>query len=74
MESRKLAVASEPLETATDLEKAGILKRSGAYRLAKAGVIPSYMVGSKQTGVRFRRSEVLAALRRPATPGRTVRQ
>jgi len=55
----------EPLETATDLERAGIVKRACAYKLAKAGVIPSYLVGPKQTGVRFRRSEVLAALRRP---------
>lgn len=56
----------EPLETATELEQAGIVKRGSAYKLAKAGVIPSYLVGPKQTGVRFRRSEVLAALRRPA--------
>jgi hypothetical protein len=56
----------EPLESATDLERAGIVKRASAYKLAKAGVIPSYLVGPKQTGVRFRRSEVLAALRRPA--------
>jgi len=55
----------EPLQTATELERAGILKRGSAYKLAKAGIIPSYAVGPKQTGVRFRRSEVLAALRRP---------
>lgn len=58
---------SEPLETATELERAGIVKRACAYKLAKAGVIPSYLVGPKQTGVRFRRSEVLSALRRPIT-------
>lgn len=58
--------AIEPLETATELEQAGIVKRGSAYKLAKQGVIPSYLVGPKQTGVRFRRSEVLAALRRPA--------
>jgi hypothetical protein len=56
---------SEPLETATELELAGIVKRGSAYKLAKLGIIPSYLVGPKQTGVRFRRSEVLAALRRP---------
>ncbi len=56
----------EPLETAAELERAGIVKRGCAYKLAKAGIIPSYAVGPKQTGVRFRRSEVLAALRRPA--------
>ena len=58
--------SGEPLETATALERAGIVKRGCAYKLAKAGIIPSYAVGPKQTGVRFRRSEVLAALRRPA--------
>ena len=58
---------AEPLETATDLERAGIVKRGSAYKLAKQGIIPSYLVGPKRTGVRFRRSEVLAALRRPAS-------
>jgi len=58
---------SESLETASELERAGIIKRSCAYKLSRAGVLPSYLVGPKQTGVRFRRSEVLAALRRPAT-------
>ena len=61
--------AIEPLETAAELEEAGILKKSSAYKLAKRGLIPSYLVGPKQTGVRFRRSEVLAALRRPAQAG-----
>ena len=60
---------TEPLETAADLERAGILHKSCAYKLAKQGLIPSYLVGPKQTGVRFRRSEVLAALRRPAKEG-----
>lgn len=61
----------EPLETATELDRAGIIKRACAYKLAALGVIPCYMVGPKQTGVRFRRSEVLAALRRPASTERT---
>lgn len=60
------ALINEPLETAEQLEVAGLLKKGTAYRLAKIGVIPSYTVGPKRTGVRFRRSEVLAALRRPA--------
>jgi|CXWL01.1.fsa_nt_gi hypothetical protein len=60
----------EPLETASELEQAGIIKRSCAYKLSRAGILPSYLVGPKQTGVRFRRSEVLAALRRPATAGK----
>lgn len=63
-----LSTSDEPLETAAELERAGILKRSSIYRLAKARLIPFFMVGPKQTGVRFRRSEVLAALRRPANP------
>lgn len=66
MNSKHCEGEDERLETATDLERAGIVKRTCAYKLAKAGVIPCYLVGPKQTGVRFRRSEVLAALRRPA--------
>ena len=65
MLSEQIEGASEPLETATELDRAGIVKRGSAYKLAKQGIIPSYLVGPKQTGVRFRRSEVLAALRRP---------
>ncbi len=57
---------SEPLETATELARAGIVTKGCAYKLAQQGIIPSYLVGPKQTGVRFKRSEVLAALRRPA--------
>lgn len=56
----------EPLETATQLDRANILKKSCAYKLAKRRLIPYYLVGPRQTGLRFRRSEVLAALRRPA--------
>jgi hypothetical protein len=66
MSQEPIVHTHEPLETASDLEQAGILKKSSAYKLAKHGIIPSYAVGPKQTGVRFRRSEVLAALRRPA--------
>jgi hypothetical protein len=69
MLSESIQRTIEPLETAAELEKAGILKKSSAYKLAKQGIIPSYLVGPKQTGVRFRRSEVLAALRRPARAG-----
>lgn len=66
MQHAEVGTISERLETAGQLEEAGIIKRSSAYKLAKAGILPSYAVGPKQTGVRFRRSEVLAALRRPA--------
>jgi hypothetical protein len=65
MSSERIGTASEPLETATELERAGIVKKGSAYKLAKQGIIPSYLVGPKQTGVRFRRTEVLDALRRP---------
>jgi hypothetical protein len=64
MSNEPIAVGDEPLETAADLERAKIIKRVCAYKLAKLKVIPSYLVGPKRTGVRFRRSEVLAALRR----------
>ena len=66
MSSQEVEAACEPLETAADLERAEILKKGSAYKLAKLGIIPSYLVGPKRTGVRFRRSEVLGALRRPA--------
>ena len=66
MSNEQTQTVSEPLETAMELERADILKKGSAYTLAKQGIIPSYLVGPKRTGVRFRRSEVLAALRRPA--------
>jgi predicted DNA-binding transcriptional regulator AlpA len=47
---------------ARELEIHGI-PRTMAYRLAKAGLIPSYKVGIKQHGVRFVLDEVLQALR-----------
>lgn len=56
------------LISAAGLEQRGIMPKGTAYRMAKAGRIPSYTVGSKGRGVRFRIEEVLAALRRPA-PG-----
>ena len=59
------ADVGEPLATATELDPTGIVTRGCAYTLAKQGIIPSYLVGPQHTGVRFRRSKVLAALRRP---------
>jgi excisionase family DNA binding protein len=56
----------EALVSANQLETLGILSKGTAYRMAKAGQIPSYGVGAKGRGVRFRIEEVLAALRRPA--------
>jgi len=53
------------LVSAAVLEARGILSRGTAYRMAKAELIPSYTVGTKGRGVRFRIDEVLEALRRP---------
>ena len=58
--------AERELVSAVVLEEHGILSKETAYRMAKAGRIPSYSVGAKGGGVRFRIEEVLAALRRPA--------
>ena len=55
---------NEKLVTAEVLEKREILKKGTAYRMAKEGQIPSYLVGRKGRGIRFRVDEVLAALRR----------
>lgn len=55
----------EPLVSARTLEEKQILPKGSAYRLAKQGVIPCFSVGAKRRGVRFRISEVVAALRRP---------
>ena len=55
----------EPLVSARTLEEKQILPKGSAYRLAKQGVIPCFSVGTKRRGVRFRISEVVAALRRP---------
>ena len=57
---------TEELVSAGTLEQRGILPKGTAYRMAAAGQIPSYSVGTKGRGVRFRVPEVLAALRRPA--------
>ena len=45
------------------------LPEGSSYRLARLGLIPSYRVGPKLTGVRFIASEVLEALRQPAGSG-----
>ncbi|MBM3300990.1 MAG: hypothetical protein FJY85_13670 [Deltaproteobacteria bacterium] len=54
------------LVTADELEKLGVLRKGTAFRMSKAGIIPSYQCGVKGRGIRFRVEEVLAALRRPA--------
>lgn len=53
------------LVSAATLEQRGIMPKGTAYKMAKAGLIPSYFCGTKGRGVRFRIPEVLAALRRP---------
>jgi len=65
MPQEKTEVDNEPLEKASAFEGDGI-PRGSLYKMAKLGIVPCYHVGPKRTGVRFRRSEVLAALRRPA--------
>jgi hypothetical protein len=56
---------SHVLVKASELEAQGVLPKATAYRMAKAGKIPCYVVGEKQGGIRFVVPEVLAALRRP---------
>jgi hypothetical protein len=53
----------EELVSASELDERHILSKSTAFKMAKLKLIPSYRVGCKQRGVRFRVSEVLAALR-----------
>ena len=50
----------EPLVTARGLK---VLPPGTAWRMAKAGLIPFLRVGIAGRGIRFFRSEVLAALR-----------
>ena len=52
----------DELVTARYLEERRILKAGTAYRMSKLGVLKIYRVGTKGGGVRFRVSEVLAAL------------
>ena len=59
----------DALVSAGALEQRGILPRGTAYKMAKTGQIPSYAVGTKGRGIRFRVEEVLSALRRPVTVG-----
>lgn len=57
------------LVTAQQLEEIGVLKKGTAYRMAKAGLLNHYKIGTAGGGIRFRVDEVLAALRVPATRG-----
>lgn len=53
----------EPAVTAKELK---VLPPGTAWKMAKAGQIPFLRVGVGGRGIRFFRSEVVAALRRPA--------
>ena len=53
------------LETALTIEAKIGIPRDVLYKLARAGMIPSYSAGPQGTGVRFIAEEVLKALRRP---------
>lgn len=59
----------QELISAATLEQRGIMPKGTAYKMAKAGQIPSYAVGAKGRGVRFSVPEVLVALRRPIRGG-----
>lgn len=54
--------SDEPLVTAKELK---VLPPNTAWKMAKAKLIPFYKVGVGGRGIRFLRSEVLTALRRP---------
>jgi excisionase family DNA binding protein len=56
---------STPVDAATVAAKLGQAK-SSVYRLAQAGLIPSYAAGSRLRGRRFDLAEVKEALRRLA--------
>jgi hypothetical protein len=59
-------VTSDQLVTAQDLEAMGIMRKSTAYRMCKAGLLDHYKVGIAGGGIRFKVREVLAALRVPS--------
>ena len=60
--------SNDQLVTAQDLEAMGIMRKSTAYRMCKAGLLDHYKVGTAGGGIRFKVWEVLAALRVPAKP------
>lgn len=69
MDTEPLAGVDEPLVGAREIAARQIAKRETLYRMARLGLVPSYRVGAKGGGVRFRVSEVLAALRVRETVG-----
>ena len=55
------------LVTANDLEKLGIMPKGTAYKMVAGGKLPHYLVGCSGRGIRFKVSEILEALRQPAS-------
>jgi hypothetical protein len=53
------------LVTARGFQENYGIRTGTLYRLAKAGIIPSYKIGVKGRGILFNPEEVLQALRRP---------
>jgi hypothetical protein len=52
------------LVSAADLDEKKILRRSTTYKMVRLGLLPYYVVGPSQKGIRFRVCEVLEALQR----------
>ncbi len=60
----------DPLVTAQELERRGVMKKGTAYKMVKAGKLIHYKVGCTGGGIRFRVGEVLDSLRQPASTKR----
>lgn len=56
----------DPIISAKELERAGILKARTALRMAIIGILPHYRFGERMHRVGFRKDEVLLAMRREA--------
>jgi excisionase family DNA binding protein len=54
------------LITAQEVADLTGIPRGSIYRMTKAKLIPTYRVGTKRRGVRYRGDEVLKALSEPA--------
>jgi hypothetical protein len=65
-------VEIEELVKARILEERRILRAGTAYRMARLGLLKTYRVGVKGGGVRFRISEVVAALEKLAQAAGTA--
>ena len=63
-------MSSDNLVTVKEAAEAVGMGVGSLYRLAKAGIVPSYAVGPRRSGVRFSIAELKAALRRPVPEAR----